>query len=200
MPLRPWYESVVESGISALRARSVACPRPGSPTLSRFPFGPIAKKLRLKTMAISIALTPMSDSRQSIATADPELSFADDRATGAERRSEPRYGRECSTGTAGIMGHPGTRALCRIVDISRAGMRIESNARFEVGTQVHVQWGERFFVGDCCFRLQKGESHIHGLKLVTANYGRLPGNAGFALSRLMAFCRAKVKAYLAGRS
>ncbi len=114
-----------------------------------------------------------------------------------ERRCEPRYSTEGSCGTISIMGDPGTRALCRILDVSRAGMRLQLSSRFAVGTQVHVQWEDRFFIGDCCYRIQKGDSYILGLKLVASNYAELPGKASFAIGRLVAFCRAKVKASLA---
>ncbi|HLK68099.1 MAG TPA: PilZ domain-containing protein [Bryobacteraceae bacterium] len=109
-----------------------------------------------------------------------------------DRRQEPRFATDGSCGTAMIMGNPDSRTLCKIVDVSRAGMRIRVNTPFPVGTQLHVQWGEQFFVGDCCHQCEKGDGHILGLKLVASNYTELPGKTSFALGRLMAFCRASM--------
>jgi hypothetical protein len=110
-----------------------------------------------------------------------------------DRRQEPRHPVDDSCATAAVMGFPDSRTLCQIVDVSRAGMRIRVSNSFPVGTQIHVQWGEQFFVGDCCYRLHKGDGYILGLKLVASNCIDLPGKTTFALGRLVAFCRARVK-------
>jgi hypothetical protein len=114
-------------------------------------------------------------------------------ASFSERRRERRYALDASCGTAAIMGSPDSRMLCKIVDVSRTGMRIRLNTPFAVGSQVHVQWGEHFFVGDCCYRLQKGDGYVLGLRLVASNCVNLPGKLSFALGRLVAFCRARVR-------
>lgn len=110
-----------------------------------------------------------------------------------ERRCEPRYALDGSCGVTSILGDPDSRTLCRIVDVSRTGLRIRLNTPFPVGAQVNVQYGERFFVGDCCYSLAKGDGYVLGLSLLASNYAKLPGRTSFALGRLLAFCRAKVK-------
>jgi hypothetical protein len=94
------------------------------------------------------------------------------------------------------MGFPDSRTPCEIVDMSRVGMRIRVSNSFPVGSQINVQWGEQFFVGDCRYRLQKDGGYVLGLKLVASNCIELPGKTTFALGRLLASCRTRVRASL----
>jgi hypothetical protein len=87
---------------------------------------------------------------------------------GAERRREPRHEvkRAC---TVCILGEETTRTSCRILDVSRSGMRITSEAEFPENSQVIVEWGREFFVGTVCYGFPKDGEHVYGLQLVSTN-------------------------------
>lgn len=92
-------------------------------------------------------------------------------SSGAERRRERRreINRSC---TACILGEEETRAACRIVDVSRSGMRIASSAQFPTAAQIIVEWGSEFFVGTICYGFPKDGENVFGLQLVSTNRGR----------------------------
>ncbi|MBZ5578944.1 MAG: PilZ domain-containing protein [Acidobacteriia bacterium] len=96
------------------------------------------------------------------------------RARRMDSRREARHRVERS-GTATVLGDAQSKAPCRIVNASRSGLRIASARSFRQGAQVHVQWGDRFFVGTVCHTVAHGDESFCGLQLLTCNYSRPPG-------------------------
>jgi PilZ domain len=93
------------------------------------------------------------------------------RTNGLETRRETRY-RSDWPAAASILGDPNRQSPCRVVDVSRSGMRIASPRSFAKGTQVHVQWGGEFFVGAVLYTLagKKEKEYISGLELLSGNH------------------------------
>ncbi len=91
-----------------------------------------------------------------------------DETEGSERRRESRYAvdQEC---TALILGHEESRTGCRIIDVSRSGMRIAITGSLPPDAQINVEWGQEFFVGTICYSQSKGEQQILGLRVVSTN-------------------------------
>jgi len=88
-----------------------------------------------------------------------------------------------------VLGDEDSRTMCQILNTSRTGMRIMMNSRVPEGSQVQVEWEGKFFIGTICYRFAKGDCYMVGLRLVTCNYGRLPGKMSFAFGLLWTFCR-----------
>lgn len=84
-----------------------------------------------------------------------------------ERRREQRFAVE-ETCTAGVLGEE-SRIACRILDISRSGMRIAVNGSFPGNAQVHVERGGDYFVGTICHLQEKDGQQILGLRVVSTN-------------------------------
>jgi hypothetical protein len=91
-------------------------------------------------------------------------------ATGAlpERRTEPRRQVEL-TGTASVLGCEETRTRCRIINVSRSGMRIALDGALPPDAQINVEWGSEFFVGTIRCQQVRGDRHILGLSVVSTN-------------------------------
>jgi hypothetical protein len=87
---------------------------------------------------------------------------------GAERRRESRYevDQEC---TASVLGNEDSRTACRIINVSRSGMRIAVSGSFPPDSQINVEWGKEFFVGTIRYLQVKGEQQILGLRVVSTN-------------------------------
>jgi hypothetical protein len=96
--------------------------------------------------------------------------FCTRRAAVAERRREERVD-VSRAGTAMVLGQEETRTSCRVLNVSRSGMRMAAAHDFTVGIQVMVEWENEFFVGSIRYALTKGEEKVYGLRLVTRGGG-----------------------------
>jgi hypothetical protein len=90
---------------------------------------------------------------------------------GLDTRREARYESDRAA-TVSVLGDPNRQASCRVVNVSRSGLRIASTRNFAKGTQVNVQWGAEFFVGAVLYTVAgKGEKEfISGLELLSSNH------------------------------
>ena len=86
----------------------------------------------------------------------------------AERRREDRCNvpRLC---TAAVLGQEETRTPCRVLNVSRSGIRIAVCREFAMDAQVIVEWKREFFVGSVCDGSVQGEDRVFGLRLVSTN-------------------------------
>ena len=89
-------------------------------------------------------------------------------------RREPRY-RFHRSAYATILGEQASTTACRILNVSRSGMRVATKQKFPQGVQIQVQWDEEFFIGTVCYTLDKTGEYITGLELVACSYTRVPG-------------------------
>lgn len=85
-----------------------------------------------------------------------------------DRRREQRFAVEESC-TASVLGSEESRIACRILDVSRSGMRIAISGSFPCHAQVHVERGREFFVGTICHSQEKDGRQILGLRVVATN-------------------------------
>jgi hypothetical protein len=93
------------------------------------------------------------------------------RTNGLNTRRETRY-RWDRAASASILGDPNRQTDCRVVNVSRSGIRIASTRNFAKGAQVHVQWGDEFFVGAVLYTFtgKKDKEYISGLELLSGNH------------------------------
>lgn len=123
-------------------------------------------------LAMVFGIVAMSNRRAPQRGADEEFAHAaalERRLrTTRERRREKRIdvSRQC---TAAVLGEEETRTRCRVLDISRSGMRIATTGALDACAQVIVEWDNEFFVGAICHRNQKDGEYIFGLSLVSTN-------------------------------
>jgi hypothetical protein len=128
-------------------------------------------------LAINLCLIALTQRRRKRAGADEEFALAASLGRSAllpaaetsERRSESRYALEQSC-TASILGSEDTRAECRIINMSRSGMRIVVPAYFPAQGQINVEWADKFFVGAISNSQREGDRQILGLRVVASNY------------------------------
>jgi PilZ domain-containing protein len=88
-------------------------------------------------------------------------------------RREPRY-RFHHSAYVSILGAAPSTTACRILNVSRSGMRIATQEKFPRGIQIQVQWDDEFFIGSVRYALDNGEESITGLELVACSYTRVP--------------------------
>ena len=126
--------------------------------------------LSVLLLAMVFGMVALSNRRSAQRGADEESAHAAalERRYLNERRREKRFdiSREC---TVAVLGEEETRSSCRVLDISKSGMRIASTSAFADRVQVIVQWDNEFFVGTVCHRNQKDGEYIFGLSLVSTN-------------------------------
>src|SRR5690349_3749361 len=106
------------------------------------------------------------------------------RTRSGEDRTERRYAMD-ELAIARILGEPNSHSHCRILNASSHGLRISAAREFPKGAQVHVQWGEHFFVGAVCHTFLKNGEYVAGLKLLSCNYNRI-SRIPFLFSRMSA--------------
>ena len=97
--------------------------------------------------------------------------------TTVDRRQERRYRLKGTQGTAAVLGQEESSA-CRIINVSRSGMRIALRDPLPPEAQVNVTWEDKFFVGSIRYSFVQGEEHILGLSLISSNsspHGLLSG-------------------------
>ncbi len=99
---------------------------------------------------------------------------ADQKANEDRREKRHRLDRPAF---ASVLGDAGVKTPCRILNVSRSGMRIAAprDFRFPAAAQVQVQWGSDFFIGNVCYALSKEGEQICGLELVASSCARLSG-------------------------
>jgi hypothetical protein len=86
----------------------------------------------------------------------------------ADRRLERRYRIKETRGAAAVLGRE-ENAVCRIINVSRSGMRIALREPLPPEAQVNVTWEDKFFVGSIRYSFVEGEEHILGLGLISSN-------------------------------
>jgi hypothetical protein len=85
-----------------------------------------------------------------------------------ERRKERRYAVAAVPVTASVLGDGGAAMDCRILDVSRSGMRIAISQPLPQNAQISVAWGNQCFVGTSCYSFVKGDEHILGLRAIAS--------------------------------
>jgi hypothetical protein len=120
----------------------------------------------LSVVLLSALRTPRSDEESAHSRALSRRQAAE-RAE-ADRRRERRYRIKGTQGTATILGEEES-AACRIINVSRSGMRIALRAPLPPESQVNVTWDDKFFVGSIRYSFVQGEEHILGLGLISSN-------------------------------
>ncbi|GEM_PF-3383253 len=90
-----------------------------------------------------------------------------------DTRREPRY-RSDRSATAALLGDSSRHSACRILNLSRSGMRLASRRSFLKGSQLCVQWGDEFFVGTVLYTFPQNGEYVAGLELVSGNYAWHP--------------------------
>src|SRR5579872_4601886 len=101
--------------------------------------------LALGIVVLTVLRNPKT-SRALWASEQSAHSTAAEKRQGLETRREARYASDWPA-TASVLGDPHRQSPCRVVDVSRSGLRLASPRNFVKGSQVHVQWGSEFFVG-----------------------------------------------------
>src|SRR5438874_2401884 len=86
----------------------------------------------------------------------------------ADRRQEHRYRMKATRGAATVLGQD-EPAACRIINVSKSGMRIALRDPLPPEAQVNVTWEDRFFVGSIRYSFVKGDEYIFGLALISSN-------------------------------
>jgi hypothetical protein len=97
-------------------------------------------------------------------------------ASALERRRklslEPARKQRCPINrraTASILGSGEDGIDCRILKVSRAGMRIAVRLPMPLGEQINVAWENEFFVGAVCYSAVQGGQHVVRLQLIASN-------------------------------
>jgi len=85
-----------------------------------------------------------------------------------ERRRQHRYSSDRSA-NASILGRDDAALDCRILDISRSGMRIVIPEPMPMGAQVNVAWENQFFVGTVRYSTAQHGKHVVGLRMISTN-------------------------------
>jgi hypothetical protein len=85
-----------------------------------------------------------------------------------ERRKERRYAVSETSVKASVLGDQRAAMDCRIIDISRSGMRIAVPQLVPQHAQISVAWGNDCFVGTSCYSFEQGGEHVLGLRLVAS--------------------------------
>lgn len=124
-------------------------------------------------LAFGIMLTLMMAPKRSravcVSVQPARFAAAEEGSGGVEARREMRY-RADRSATASIMGAPENQYDCRVLNLSRSGLRIVSNHAFPKGSQVCVQWGDEFFVGTVLYAASNNNEHVSGLELTSGNH------------------------------
>jgi hypothetical protein len=100
-------------------------------------------------------------------------------ASALERRRklslEPARKQRCPINrraTASVLGSGEDGIDCRILKVSRAGMRIAVRRPMPLGEQINVAWEDEFFVGAVCYSAAEAGRHVVRLQLIASNQGR----------------------------
>ena len=104
-------------------------------------------------------------------------STAAEKRQGLDTRRETRYVSDWPA-TVSVMGATQRQSPCLVVNVSRSGLRLVSTRNFPKGEQVHVQWGDQFFVGCVLYTApgRTGKEYISGLELLSGNHTWHPFN------------------------
>jgi hypothetical protein len=68
-----------------------------------------------------------------------------------------------------ILGNPDVRVLCRVVNVSRSGMRVAVDRQVACGAAIRVEWDKHFLVGKAVHVSRKGGEYFVGLQLLTCS-------------------------------
>jgi hypothetical protein len=85
-----------------------------------------------------------------------------------ERRKEGRHAVSATSVTASVLGEERVAMGCRILDISRSGMRIALSQPLPPNAQVSVAWGNECFVGTSCYSFAQGDEYVLGLRMTAS--------------------------------
>jgi hypothetical protein len=123
-------------------------------------------------LSVIVGMVLTSSRRRGNQGADDEFAYAvaylRREKNDTERRREPRE-EVMRTCTASLLGQEETRTACRVLNVSRSGMRMAARVEFAQDAQVIVEWDSEFFVGTVCYGIPKDGEHILGLRLVSTN-------------------------------
>jgi hypothetical protein len=86
----------------------------------------------------------------------------------SERRREPRQ-EVRDHAKASVLGGALENLDCRIVNVSRSGMRITLPQPVPIGAQLNVAWGSEFFVGTVCYAAAQHGQHVIGLQMICSS-------------------------------
>ena len=126
--------------------------------------------LALGVVVLTVLRNPKT-SRALWASEQSAHSTAAEKRQGLETRRETRYDSDWPA-IAAVLGGAPRQSPCRVVNVSRSGLRLVSTRNFTKGEQVHVQWGSEFFVG-CVLYTFPGKAekeYISGLELLSSNH------------------------------
>jgi hypothetical protein len=99
-------------------------------------------------------------------------------------RLERRFRIDGRGAVATVLGGDELRVPCRIVNVSRSGMRIALAQPVPETACMQVDWGRNFLVGNVRYVREENGDHIIGLQLLTCSYWSGAANAGVGLIRL----------------
>ena len=126
--------------------------------------------LALGVVVLTVLRNPKTGKRL-WASEESAHSTAAAKRQGLDTRREARYESD-RPATASVLGDPNRQSPCRVVNVSRSGLRITSARNFAKGTQVHVQWGDEFFVGAVLYTVagKNEKEYVSGLELLSSNH------------------------------
>jgi hypothetical protein len=130
--------------------------------------------LALGLVVLTVLRNPKT-SRALWASEESAHSTAAEKRQGLDTRRENRYASDLPA-TVSALGGAQRQSPCRVVNVSRSGLRLVSTREFAKGAQVHVQWGEQFFVGCVLYNSpgRKEKEYISGLELLSSNHTWYP--------------------------
>ena len=126
--------------------------------------------LALGVVVLTVLRNPKT-SRALWASEQSAHSNAAEKRQGLDTRRESRYASDLPA-TVSVLGGAQRQSPCRVINVSRSGMRLASTRDFAKGEQVHVQWGGEFFVGAVLytFPAKHEKEYISGLELLSGNH------------------------------
>jgi hypothetical protein len=86
-------------------------------------------------------------------------------ASAGERRCEPRFSTEGSAKVQSLNPFSPNWFTVSLVDVSKGGLRLESNERLGVGTLIRVRLNDMFIFGDVRYCKPSGEKFDLGIQI-----------------------------------
>lgn len=83
----------------------------------------------------------------------------------AERRREPRFPADRLTMFQVDGGNDRERTLCRILDVSRSGMRVRTQSSLQPGTKIRVTLREMFAFAQVRYSIPADGGFDHGIQV-----------------------------------
>ena len=106
-----------------------------------------------------------ADTSSAVATVDVESLLPPSEENAApDRRREPRYATDRLT-LLHLSGKNPERILCRILDVSKSGMRLRTKHPLQPGTEIRVTVRELFAVAEVRYCKPVSEGFDHGIQV-----------------------------------